>query len=159
MQEVPAAVADVAGEQLVVAHAEDPRGGVVGVDGAPVEVEHEHALRQHLGGDVHAVLQRAQLRAARPQLAAQALGGGDRLHEALAGEVEGPLGSAVPTSAISRRAWAIALGAAFGSRSACSRSGCAIGARSISGFIGSRRPYMTDMARGRARWKPPIRLP
>ena len=92
MQEVPAAVADVASEQLVVAHVEDLRGGVVGGDGATVEIEHEHALRQYLGGDLDAVLQRAQLAAARSQLAAQALGGRDRLHEALTGEIQGTIG-------------------------------------------------------------------
>ncbi len=96
VQEVPAAVADVAGEQLVVAHAEDPRGGVVGVDGAAVEVENEHALGKHLGRDIHPVLQCAQLAAPSSQLAAQALGGGDRLHEALAGQVEGAIGVGRP---------------------------------------------------------------
>ena len=94
MQEAPAPVAHVAREQLVVAHAEDAPGGVVGVHDAAVAVEHEHALAQHLGRDLHAVRECAQLGTLRAQLTAQALGRGDCLRETLTREVERVLGVA-----------------------------------------------------------------
>ncbi len=92
MQEAPAPVAHVAREQLVVAHTEDSSGRVVGVDHAAVTVEHEHALGEHLGRDLHAVLQYAQLAAPGPQLVSQPLDRRDRLRQALAGEVQSMLG-------------------------------------------------------------------
>ena len=85
---MPAAVAHVTSKQLIVAHAEDAPRRVVGVHHAAVAVEHEHALREHLGRDLHAVLQHAQLAAPGADLASQPLGCRDRLREALARQIQ-----------------------------------------------------------------------